>query len=49
MADCLTVGASFVLNILEEDQTELLIHFGKGFDPGKPAFTGLDVRQMLKG
>jgi flavin reductase (DIM6/NTAB) family NADH-FMN oxidoreductase RutF len=38
-------GASFTVNILEEDQTDLLVHFGKGFALGEPAFTGLDVER----
>jgi flavin reductase (DIM6/NTAB) family NADH-FMN oxidoreductase RutF len=41
----LTPGAAMTVNILEEDQTELLVHFGKGFAPGEPAFTGLDVER----
>ena len=36
-------GAAFVVNVLAAGQTDLLKHFGKGFGPGEPAFTGLDV------
>jgi flavin reductase (DIM6/NTAB) family NADH-FMN oxidoreductase RutF len=41
----LTPGASFTVNILAEDQTEFLVHFGKGFEPGTPAFSGLEVER----
>jgi flavin reductase (DIM6/NTAB) family NADH-FMN oxidoreductase RutF len=41
----LTPEAPFTINILDEDQTDLLVHFGKGFDLGQPAFTGLDVER----
>jgi flavin reductase (DIM6/NTAB) family NADH-FMN oxidoreductase RutF len=41
----LTPEAPFTLNILDEDQTELLVHFGKGFPPGEPAFNGLEVER----
>ena len=34
---------SFVLNILDESQTDMVIHFGRGFEIGEPAFTGLEV------
>jgi flavin reductase (DIM6/NTAB) family NADH-FMN oxidoreductase RutF len=41
----LTPGTPFALNVLDEDQTDLLVHFGKGFALGEPAFTGLDVQR----
>jgi flavin reductase (DIM6/NTAB) family NADH-FMN oxidoreductase RutF len=41
----LTEGAAFTVNILEEDQTDFLVHFGKGFALGEPAFTGLAVER----
>jgi flavin reductase (DIM6/NTAB) family NADH-FMN oxidoreductase RutF len=41
----LTPGSVFVLNILEEYQTDLVAHFGKGFNLGEPAFTGLEVQR----
>jgi flavin reductase (DIM6/NTAB) family NADH-FMN oxidoreductase RutF len=43
MHDLLTNGAQFALNILAAGQTDLLKHFGKGFDRGQPAFNGLVV------
>jgi flavin reductase (DIM6/NTAB) family NADH-FMN oxidoreductase RutF len=44
VADWLSNGEPFVLNVVGEEQKHLLKHFGKGFEPGEPAFTGLDVR-----
>jgi flavin reductase (DIM6/NTAB) family NADH-FMN oxidoreductase RutF len=39
----LAEGQGFVLNILDDTQTDMIVHFGKGFDPGAPAFVGLEV------
>src|SRR5436305_1008537 len=36
-------GESFTLNLLEHDQTDLIVHFGRGFGLDEPAFTGLEV------
>jgi flavin reductase (DIM6/NTAB) family NADH-FMN oxidoreductase RutF len=36
-------GAAFVLNVLPEGAKGLIGHFGKGFEPGEPAFAGLKV------
>jgi flavin reductase (DIM6/NTAB) family NADH-FMN oxidoreductase RutF len=41
----LTTSVPFTLNVLEEDQTDFLVHFGKGFELGKPAFNGLSVER----
>ena len=38
-------GAAFTVNILEQGQTDMLVHFGKGFPLDEPAFTGLDVER----
>jgi flavin reductase (DIM6/NTAB) family NADH-FMN oxidoreductase RutF len=35
--------APFVLSLLGEDQKSLLSHFGRGFEPGVPAFEGLEI------
>ena len=48
-ADLLTDKATFVVNIVAAGQNELLKHFGKGFGPGEPAFTGLDVYCTAEG
>ena len=41
--DWLTSDAPFTLNILAEEQSHLLKHFARGFEPGQPAFEGLSV------
>lgn len=43
LADWLKDGASFTLNILDDSQTDMIVHFGKGFKAEENAFTGLDV------
>lgn len=43
LLDRLTVGTPFVVNVVPEGGKALIAHFGKGFDPGEPAFEGLDV------
>ncbi len=49
VGDWLAPGAPFVVNILEEDQTDFLVHFGKGFAPGEPAFADLEVDRSSAG
>ena len=39
----LTPGATFVLNVLDDTQTDMIAHFGRGFDPDEPAFERLAV------
>ena len=36
-------GAAFTLNILDDTQTDMIVHFGRGFELDEPAFTGLEV------
>ena len=43
IARLLTPGSAFTLNILDDTQTDMLVHFGRGFELGEPAFTDLDV------
>jgi flavin reductase (DIM6/NTAB) family NADH-FMN oxidoreductase RutF len=43
--DRLQPDSAFTVNILADDQTHLIAHFGRGFDPGEPAFAGIDVEQ----
>jgi flavin reductase (DIM6/NTAB) family NADH-FMN oxidoreductase RutF len=38
-------GSAFTLNILEAAQTDMIVHFGRGFSLAQDAFTGLDVRR----
>jgi flavin reductase (DIM6/NTAB) family NADH-FMN oxidoreductase RutF len=39
----LTEGSPFTLNILDASQTDMIVHFGRGFALNEPAFTGLEV------
>lgn len=39
----LAQGAGFTLNVLDEDQTDILAHFGRGFGPGEPAFQEIAI------
>jgi flavin reductase (DIM6/NTAB) family NADH-FMN oxidoreductase RutF len=38
-------GSRFTLNILEGSQTDMIVHFGRGFAPDEDAFAELDVRR----
>jgi flavin reductase (DIM6/NTAB) family NADH-FMN oxidoreductase RutF len=39
----LTPDAAFTVNVLDDTQTDMIVHFGKGFALDEPAFTGLDI------
>jgi flavin reductase (DIM6/NTAB) family NADH-FMN oxidoreductase RutF len=41
----LTDGATFTVNVVPEGGKALVVHFGKGFELGEPAFNGLDVQR----
>jgi flavin reductase (DIM6/NTAB) family NADH-FMN oxidoreductase RutF len=41
LADWLQEGAAFALNVVSEEGKKLLGHFGRGFEPGVPAFENL--------
>src|SRR5262245_66042128 len=43
LAGLLTPGSQFTLNILDDSQTDMIVHFGRGFALDQPAFDGLDV------
>lgn len=49
VCDWLTAGQPFVLNLVSEGQTHFLKHFGKGFEPGAPAFEGLAISHCARG
>lgn len=49
VCDWLTAGEPCVLNLVGDSQTHLLKHFGKGFDPGAPAFEGLAITHCARG
>jgi flavin reductase (DIM6/NTAB) family NADH-FMN oxidoreductase RutF len=39
----LTPGAPFTVNILDDGQTDMVAHFGRGFGLDQPAFVGLEM------
>src|SRR5262245_15111544 len=45
LSEWLTTGATFVVNLLDEDQTDMIGHFGRGFNAGEPAFEGLALME----
>lgn len=47
--DWLAADPQVVLNLLGESHKRYLGHFGKGFDPGEPAFEGLVVQSSPRG
>jgi flavin reductase (DIM6/NTAB) family NADH-FMN oxidoreductase RutF len=38
-------GAPFTINILDEAQSDMIGHFGRGFDAGEAAFEGIDLER----
>lgn len=47
--DWLTPDAPFTLNVLDDTQTDMIVHFGKGFELGQPAFEEVDVERPDNG
>ena len=45
IGELLTVGSMFSLNVLEESQTDLIAHFGRGFGLKDDAFVGLECEK----
>lgn len=43
----LTPDAPFTINILDDTQTNMIVHFGRGFALGEPAFEGLEVKHPM--
>ncbi len=43
IANLLTLDSWFTLNILDDTQTDMISHFGRGFELNQPAFAGLTV------
>src|SRR5262245_33135081 len=43
LATLLTPASAFTLNVLDATQTDMIGHFGRGFDLNQPAFLGLEV------
>jgi flavin reductase (DIM6/NTAB) family NADH-FMN oxidoreductase RutF len=46
IAAWLTPGAGFTVNILDDTQTDMIVHFGKGFKPDEAAFSGLEIEVL---
>lgn len=49
VCDWLTAGQPFVLNLVGQSQQKLMKHFARGFEPGTPAFKGLDITHCARG
>jgi len=45
IASWLPEGAPFVVNILDDTQTDMLIHFGRGFSEKEDAFADVEVER----
>jgi flavin reductase (DIM6/NTAB) family NADH-FMN oxidoreductase RutF len=45
----LTEGSFFTINILDDSQTDMIAHFGRGFEPGALPFEGIDVERSEGG
>jgi flavin reductase (DIM6/NTAB) family NADH-FMN oxidoreductase RutF len=45
----LTEGSAFTLNVLDSTQTDMIVHFGRGFALTEPAFEGLEVERGPEG
>ena len=46
IASWLTAGANFTLNVLDDTQTDMIAHFGKGYRASEPAFQGLEIEHL---
>lgn len=49
IVDWLKPETAFAVNVLAEGQTNLVKHFSRGFEPGHPAFDGLEVARVGDG
>jgi flavin reductase (DIM6/NTAB) family NADH-FMN oxidoreductase RutF len=49
VAGWLEAGEPFVLNVVGAEQKQFLKHFGRGFEPGEPAFEGVPVEEASSG
>jgi len=45
LAEWLTQDAPLVVNVLDDTQTDMIVHFGRGYAPGVPAFEGLELER----
>lgn len=49
VAQWLSEGQPFVLNVLSQSQKEMIGHFGRGFEPGAAPFEGITVERTSSG
>jgi flavin reductase (DIM6/NTAB) family NADH-FMN oxidoreductase RutF len=49
VGDWIATGSPFVVNLLSEKNQKLIGHFGRGFESGEPAFTGLELAHSPSG
>lgn len=49
VCDWLTEGQPFVLNLMRTGQKDVMKHFAQGFEPGTPAFEGLEITHCARG
>ncbi|WP_092047712.1 flavin reductase family protein [Planctomicrobium piriforme] len=49
LREWLVPGATAALSLIGETQKSVLGHFGKGFDPGEPAFEGIAIDRSPAG
>jgi flavin reductase (DIM6/NTAB) family NADH-FMN oxidoreductase RutF len=49
LAAWLIEGTAFTLNILDDGQTDMIAHFGRGFKSSEPAFEGLEIERVGEG
>lgn len=45
LVDWLAVDATFAVNVLDDSQTDMIIHFGRGFAPDARAFENLAIQR----
>jgi flavin reductase (DIM6/NTAB) family NADH-FMN oxidoreductase RutF len=46
IANWLPEGAPFIVNILDDTETDMIIHFGRGFSNHEPAFADVEVERV---
>jgi flavin reductase (DIM6/NTAB) family NADH-FMN oxidoreductase RutF len=49
LTDWLAASEPFIINILDDTQTDMIVHFGRGFPPDEPAFNGLELNRSEGG
>lgn len=45
----LSKDSFFTVNVLDDSQTDMIGHFGRGYDLGEPAFKGLEIERLGQG